>query len=161
LHATEGPSGQPFISGVKGEIVAPERLFARSLVQFFLKRDKPTPLAGHVIFVDRLVYPDWDHQALEHILIETRTLGRIHPLCYRTNDDYNIGQAINMYLLNVLTRNLFPEVIGYPDPLHKADWGAKSVGKRIRGIIASSEFSFRSQPLSRTFRDIRESFHRS
>jgi len=116
---------------------------------------------GHVVFLDRLVYPEWDHQGLEQITIDTKTLGRIQPLCYRTYDDLNIGQMITMYLLTTLTRNHFPEVIGYPDLLHKADWGAKSVGKRIRGIIQSSTFSFRSQPLSRTFRDIRESFHRS
>jgi hypothetical protein len=161
LHAEEDRQGQPQIAGAKGVIVAPERLFARSLAQFFIKRAKPNPLMGHVIFVERLVYPDWDQQALNEMIIETRSLGRIQPLCYRTSEDVNIGQRINMYLLDVLTRNLFPEVIGYPDPLHKADWGAKSVGKRIRGMIESSEFSFRAQPLSRTFRDIRESFHRS
>ena len=161
LHAEEGPSGRPIIAGVKQHIVAPERLFARSLAQFFLKRDKRTPLMGHVVFIDRLVYPEWDRESLEQITIDTRTLGQIQPLCYRTHDNLNIGQMINMYLLTTLTRNHFPEVIGYPDPLHKADWGAKSVGKRIRGIIQSSTFSFRSQPLSRTFRDIRESFHRS
>jgi hypothetical protein len=160
LHAEEGPSGRPIIAGVRQDIVAPERLFARSLAQFFLKRDKHTPLMGHVVFIDRLVYPEWDSQGLEQITIETKTLGHIQPLCYRTNGDLNIGQMINMYLLTILTRNHFPEVIGYPDPLHKADWGAKSVGKRMRGIIQSSTFSFRSQPLSRTFRDIRESFHR-
>jgi hypothetical protein len=160
LHAEEGPDGRPTIAGVRQHIVAPERLFARSLAQFFIKRDKRTPLMGHVVFIDRLVYPEWDHQGLEQITIEASALGHIQPLCYRTCDDFNIGQMINMYLLTTLTRNHFPEVIGYPDPLHKADWGAKSVGKRIRGIIQSSTFSFRSQPLSRTFRDIRESFHR-
>jgi hypothetical protein len=161
LHAEGEPGDRPIIAGIKQFIVAPERLFARSLAQFFLKREKHTPLMGHVVFVDRLAYPEWDHQSLEQITIQTNSLGRIQPLCYRAQQDHNIGQMINMYLLTVLTRNHFPEVIGYPDPLHKADWGAKSVGKRIRGIIASSEFSFRSQPLSRTFRDIRESFHRS
>jgi hypothetical protein len=161
LHAEEGPDGQPTIAGVRRHIVAPERLFARSLAQFFLKRDKRAPLMGHVVFIDRPVYPEWDHQGLGQITIEASALGHIQPLCYRTCDDLNIGQMINMYLLTTLTRNHFPEVIGYPDPLHKADWGAKSVGKRIRGIIQSSTFSFRSQPLSRTFRDIRESFHRA
>lgn len=161
LHAEEGPGSRPIIAGVRQDIVAPERLFARSLAQFFLKRDKHTPLMGHVVFLDRLVYPEWDRQGLEQITIEIKTLGRIQPLCYRTQDDLNIGQMINMYLLTTLTRNHFPEVIGYPDPLHKADWGAKSVGKRMREIIQSSTFSFRSKPLSRSFRDIRESFHRS
>jgi hypothetical protein len=160
LHAEEGIDGQPVIAGVRQIIVAPERLFARSLGQFFLKREKRAPLTGHVVFIDRLVYPDWDQPGLGQMTIKTEPLGCIQPLCYRTRDDLNIAQMINMYLLTTLTRNHFPEVIGYPDPLHKADWGAKSVGRRIRGIIQSSTFSFRSQPLSRTFRDIRESFHR-
>lgn len=160
LHAEETPDSRPVIAGVKQFIVAPERLFARSLAQFFLKRDKPSPLAGHVIFIDRLVFPDWDTDALNRIAIETPQLGRIQPLCYSGHDDVNIGQMTNMYLLNVLTRNHFPEVIGYPDPLHKADWGAKSVGERAGKMIASSVYSFRAQPLSRAFRDIRDSFRR-
>jgi hypothetical protein len=161
LHAEADGKGRPQISGVKQFIVAPERLFARSLGQFFLKRDKATPLMGHVVFIDRLIYPDWDQEALERVTIETSQLGRIQPLCYPTREELNVGQMLNMYLLDILTRNHFPEVIGYPDPLHKADWGAKSVGKRIGQIVASSTFSFRSQPLHRTFRDLRDSFNRS
>jgi hypothetical protein len=160
VHAEESLGGQPVIAGVKQFIVAPERLFARSLAQFFLKRDKPSLLAGHVVFLDRLVFPDWDADALARVVLKTPQLGCVQPLCYHTRDDFNIGQMLNMYLLNVLTRNHFPEVIGYPDPLHKADWGAKSVGERATKMIASSVHSFRAQPLSRTFRDIRDSFRR-
>jgi hypothetical protein len=160
LHAEERPGGRPIIAGIKQYIVAPERLFARSLAQFFLKRDKLSPLAGHVVFIDRLVFPDWDADALERVIVETPALGRLQPLCYPSGDEMNIGQMLNMYLLNVLTRNHFPEVIGYPDPLHKADWGAKSVGERAAKMIASSVYAFRAQPLSRTFRDIRDSFRR-
>ncbi len=160
VHARTDEHNRPIISGARSVFVAPERLFARSLGQFFLKRDKSTPLMGHVVFIDRLLFPDWDADALNQVEIQNRLLGKIQPLCYKTRDDVNIGQRINMYLLSVLTRNHFPEVIGYPDPLHKADWGAKSVGERARKLIASSTFSFRSQPLSRTFRNIRDSFHR-
>jgi hypothetical protein len=160
LHAEDSPDGRPVIAGVKQFIVAPERLFVRSLAQFFLQRDKPTPLAGHVVFIDRLAFPEWDTDALQRVTIETSQLGRIQPLSYPTNNEMNIGQMLNMYLLSVLTRNHFPEVIGYPDPLHKADWGAKSVGERASKMIVSSVQSFRAQPLSRTFRDIRDSFHR-
>lgn len=161
LHAEEGTNGEPVIAGVRQVIVAPERLFLRSLAQFFLKRDKHTPLMGHVVFVDRLLHPAWDKESLERVTIETKSLGRLQPACYRNGEEINVGQMVNMYLLDVLTRNHFPEVIGYPDPLHKADWGAKSVGRRIRDIVGSSVVTFRSQPLSRTFRNIRESFHRT
>lgn len=161
LHAEVNSGGRPEIAGVKQFIVAPERLFARSLGQFFLKREKATPLMGHVVFIDRLIYPEWDQEALERVTIETRQLGRMQPICFPTRNEPNIGQQLNMYLLDILTKNHFPEVIGYPDPLHKADWGAKSVGKRIGQIVASSTFSFRSEPLHRTFRDLRDSYHRS
>ena len=60
-----------------------------------------------------------------------------------------------MFLLNILTRNLYPEVIGYPDPLHKADWGAKSLLKKIEPMIESSELFLRAHPLTQTFRDLR------
>lgn len=160
VHARLNEMDNPIISGARSVFVAPERLFARSLGQFFLKRDKASPLMGHVVFIDRLIFPELDEPALDNLTIKSNLLGQLNPLCYRTQDDDNIGQDINMYLLSVLTRNHFPEVIGYPDPLHKADWGAKSVGERARKLIASSTFSFRSQPLSRTFRDIRDSHRR-
>jgi hypothetical protein len=161
LHAEEGADGQPRIAGVRQVFVAPERLFVRSLAQFFLKRDKRTPLMGHVVFVDRLVYPGWDDQSLQRLTIQNDVLGGVQPACYPFADEDNVGQMVNMYLLDVLTHNHFPEVIGYPDPLHKADWGAKSVGRRIREIVGSSAITFRSRPLSRTFRHIREAFHRT
>jgi hypothetical protein len=65
-----------------------------------------------------------------------------------------------MYFLDTLTRNLFPEAIGYPDPLHKADWGAKTVGQRVAQIIADSEIILRSNPLAKAFRTIRDEFKR-
>ena len=84
----------------------------------------------------------------------------IEPKYFGDNQNFNYGQAIAKWLLNVLTRNLFPEVIGYPDPLHKADWGAKSIKRRVEPLIKSSEIAFRSRPLSRLFRTIRDSQRR-
>ena len=151
----------PFISGVRGQIVTNERLFARSLAQFFLRRGKARPLAGHVVFIDRLIDPAWDEDALGHVHFSTSSLGPISLLAYPYQDTPNQAQTIMMYFLSVLTKNHFPEVIGYPDPLHKADWGAKSVGTKARKLIASSEISFRANPLSRTFRTIRDSLRRT
>lgn len=150
----------PFISGVRGEIVANEKLFARSLAQFFLRRGKSSPLTGHVVFLDRLVDPVWDKDSLGHLQFSTSSLGPISLLSYPYADTPNQGQTMMMYFLSVLTKNHFPEVIGYPDPLHKADWGAKTIGIKARKLIASSEISFRANPLSRTFRSIRDSIRR-
>lgn len=164
LHLEEDTSGTGrLIRGVRGNVVNPERLFARSLVQFFLDRRKPTPLMGHVIFVDRLLDPRLDRTFLTELTgqrIYTPELGAINPSYFGTNQNINYGQAISIWLLDVLTRNLFPEVIGYPDPLHKADWGAKSVKRRVDRLIQSSETAFRARPLSRLFRTTRGQYPR-
>ncbi|HZC01870.1 MAG TPA: hypothetical protein VE844_11080, partial [Gammaproteobacteria bacterium] len=49
LHLARDDQQQEQIVGMRGDIVNQERLFARSLGQFFLKRSKSLPLAGHVI----------------------------------------------------------------------------------------------------------------
>jgi hypothetical protein len=153
-------NGKPTVMGVKtpagGEMVSPERLFLRSLAQFYLNRSKKTPIMGHVVFLDRLAYPAWDTGSAGQTLISSSSLGTVDPFVYMDRDSSNTGQAVMMYLLNTVTRNHFPEVIGYPDPLHKADWGAKSVGQRVKGIIQSSEIPFRSNPIAKTLRSIRD-----
>lgn len=159
LHLGQDDKGRSQIMGVRsraGEMVASERLFMRSLAQFFLTRHKRTPLMGHVVFLDRLTFPAWDKDAFGAVVIESPSLGRIYPIVYKDRDAVNIGQLITMYLLNTLSRNHFPEVIGYPDPLHKADWGAKSMGRRVSGMIYSSEIPFRSKPVAKTLRRIRD-----
>ncbi len=148
------------ITGAAGEIVAPERLFLRSLAQFYLNRSKKTPLMGHAVFVDRLAYPAWDNATRRQITDARSSLGIMQPFVYPDREADNVGQAITMYLLSTLTRNHFPEVIGYPDPLHKADLGAKSVGQRVKGIVQSSEISFRSNPIAKTLRAIRDAQRR-
>lgn len=159
LHVKE-ENEQRYISGRRGFVTNQERVFARSLGQFFHRRTKPTPLMGHVIFIDRLLDPKLDANFLEGPRITSAQLGTIQPAFFGRNQTTNYGQMIAVWLLNVLTRNLFPEVIGYPDPLHKADWGAKSVKRRVERLINSSEIAFRANPLARLFRTIRDSARR-
>jgi len=171
MAATGDNSGGPPIKlgAVQDHIVAHMGLFGRSLAQYFLCRRKATPLMGHVIFVDRLLAPDLDGKmprldlstgTLEARGVARHDLGDIRPLGYCAADHENAGQEIASYLLNCLTRNHYPEVIGYPDPLHKADWGAKTLGDQLRATIRSSEACFAARPLSRTFRTIRDSYQR-
>jgi hypothetical protein len=157
LHLARDDQQQEQIVGMRGDIVNQERLFARSLGQFFLKRSKSLPLAGHVIFIDRLLQPSWDANKVLQPPIDRPQLGTIHPFSVQDGSTANVGQQIHMFLLNILCRNLFPEVIGYPDPLHKADWGAKSMRRRVDRLIQSSVISFRGRPLSRLFRTTRDS----
>jgi len=153
-------TSQSKIEGVRGEVIAPERLFLRSLVQFFLSRDKKDLLSGHVIFVDRLAYSQFDKINVGSTIIKTARGDEIQPVLYLDAGKSNIAQDITIYILSVLTRNLFPEVIGYPDPLHKADWGAKSLKEKIKPLIESSNITFKSDPLRKLFRQIREEIRR-
>jgi hypothetical protein len=159
LHVEE-KNEERHICGRRGFVTNQERLFARSLAQFFNRRSKATPLMGHVIFIDRLLDAKLDAAFLNGPHIITDELGTIQPVFFGTNQSTNHGQLIAVWLLNVLTRNLFPEVIGYPDPLHKADWGAKSIGRRVERLIKSSEITFRANPLAHLFRTIRDSARR-
>lgn len=148
----------PHIQGVRGNIIAPPpRLFARSLGQFYINRSKPSILMGHVIFMDRLTNPSLDGSGFGHIEItdDQNQLGIIDPLLYSDSEQNNDAQDIMMFALHTLTRNLYPNVIGYPDPLHKADWGAKSVRNKIIPIIKTSGMNLRMRPLNRSLRDIR------
>lgn len=158
LHLEENPtSSQPEVWGMRGYVVLPpERLFLRSLAQFYLKRKAGNARMGHVIFVDRLAYPQLDGKAFGTVEIKNSELGSIKPLIYPTNEKSNQMQEVMMFFLDVLTKNLYPEVIGYPDPLHKADWGAKTLERRARDLIKSSEVAFRMRPINRLFRTIRD-----
>ena len=165
LHRERDPqTQQPKVAGVMGRIVNQERLFAKSLAQFYLTREKRTPLMGHVIFLERLMAPNWDRpgtdQGPSDVKIETQELGRFSVFAWKDKDHFNQGQMIMMFLLSVLIRNHYAEAIGYPDPLHKADWGAKTLGRKLGHTVKSSTTLLDSQPLSRTFRDIRDSRRR-
>lgn len=169
LWMTLTQENKPKLGCVQDYIVAHTNLFARSLSQFFISRKKATTLMGHVIFIDRLLSIQWDRnfnkidlseETLRNKEIISPSLGNLQSLLYTSNSELNIGQDIIMYLLSSLTRNHFPEVIGYPEPLHKADWGAKTLGDQLRGMIRSSEIVFASKPLSKTLRNIRDSVKR-
>lgn len=143
-----------YINGVMGYIVNQEKLFLKSLAQFYLDRTKSNN-AGHVIFLERLVHPKLDKN-ISKISVDNEKLGAFNVFTYMDNDKNNLGQIIMMYLLNVLVRNHFPEAIGYPDPLHKADQGAKTMGKSVAKIVKSSTIYLNSNPLNKSFRDTRD-----
>jgi len=145
-----------FIAGFRGDIIVPqERLFLRSLAQFYVNRNKNEPLTGNVIFIDRISHPIFDKKNLFYKFIETNRKDKIKPIFYKDKYQTNEIQQALIYILDALTKNLFPNVIGYPDPLHKADWGAKSMNRKIRELIKSSEIKFLSNPLKKSFRQKR------
>lgn len=103
------------------------------------------------------MHPALDKQFLESVLVDNSKLGRISPFLHVDKNIINWGQAMNIYFLDILTRNHFPEVIGYPEPLHKADRGTKTLLKFAKGIIQSSQQLYKKDPLNMTFRKFRDS----
>ena len=83
-------------------------------------------------------------------------IGTIDVMHYKDNTVTNVGQQITLYLLDLLTKHHYPNVIGHPDPLHKADLGAKAIKDNIKKLLISSEIKFRSDPLTNTLREIRD-----
>jgi hypothetical protein len=144
------------IKGVRGDVLTTERLFLRSLAQFFLNKEKPAPMMGHVIFIDRLIKPEIDNAYSRTITISNNDIGIVKPIVFQDKDHENPIQDVDMFLLHTLTKNLFPKVIGYPDPLNKADWGAKSLLEKVKGMIKSSNIAILSRPLHRRLRDLRD-----
>jgi hypothetical protein len=156
LRVTLDEHGQPVVSGVRGDVLLPsDGLFQRSLVQMFLRQrsDKDSALMGHVLFLDRLSDPHVD-AGRRGQQIRTRD-SLVTPIYSSSGDAENLGQNVAMLVAYLLTRNCFPEAIGQPDPLHRADQGAKALGGRINELIQQSVARLRSNPLAWSFRDTR------
>jgi len=157
LHATADDRQGVHCQGVRGDVLAPtDGLFLRSLVQLFLQRrpGKSVPTMGHVLLLDRLAYPYFDSQKRTGNPINTRD-SRVYPMLVQDGKVPNPGQNVAMLVADLLTRNCFPEAIGQPDPLHRADQGAKALGKRINELVRASVQRLKANPLSWSFRDLR------
>ncbi|MBS3110836.1 hypothetical protein J4435_01945 [Candidatus Woesearchaeota archaeon] len=160
LHPEKLEDGSWVVKGYPtkmGETTRPERIMLRSLCQFFISQDRN--ITSHAIFIDRITYSGWDNKDTKSLKVATESFGDILPFYY-DKDGVSRLHKLTMYLLTVLVKNHYPDALGYPDPLHQADWGAKSMKRRVLGLLDSSEWAFRSKPLTKTFRTIREKFHR-
>ena len=155
----ERTDGGTRFGGTFGGITRPERLFLRSIAQFYTRISAEKVLTGHAIFIDRLAFPEWDAGS-DTVDMNNKELGSISALFYPTNQTVNRGQIVTYFLLDMVTKNHFAEVIGYPDPLHKADQGAKSMRDNVKKLLESSELRFRSRPLTNTLREIRQGIGR-
>lgn len=163
VHMYSEPNKGPKITGGRRNFVAPERMFARSLAQFYIRRGEgitegSQPLYSHVLFIDRILMPKVDLALCNSLEIDGRpSFGKIKPFRDLLAKDQNLGQEIIMNILTILSQNRYPEVIGYPEPLHLADWAAKSFSQDwAQKMIKSSGVLLKSKPLARTFREVRD-----
>lgn len=156
----ENENEEPRLRGVRGDVITTERLFAKSLAQFYLNRSKNRVLSGHMVFIDRLLIPNVDKNN-QKVNVYGDRIGKIAPIAFLDKSTENEVQDVSVFLLDILTKNLYPEVIGYPDPLHKADWGAKSILKKVEPMIGSSDMFLRSAPFIKTLREMRDERRRT
>lgn len=163
LHPEEDEStGETAVQGYMmhgiGRVTRPERLFLRSIPIFLINREGG--LTSHAIFVDRLAYPGWDDADSGDWTIDVPRMGPLNPLYYDTKTGPPRLQHMSTYLLSILVKNLFPEALGYPDPLRQADWGAKTMKRRVSKLMRDGDVAMRSNPLERSMREIRSDLSR-
>ena len=122
-------------------IPSSERIFARSLALLYSVRRKDNVVFNHMLFVDRPLYPAFDSAKIKKVSIDGHSQDvktSVSPFMDKDASEDNFGLDFMMYFLNQVTRNRFADVIGYPEPLHKADLGCKSFNKMVQGMIRSS-----------------------
>jgi hypothetical protein len=150
------PGAAPRMEGVRGNVLVQPNLIMKTLVQLYLKNEPPMePTMGHVIFVDRLIQPAHPPPARVTVIQGDAELGTLSPFVQPLGSVTDRDQEFTVYLLSVLARNVFPDVVGYPDPLHLADRGAKSVLRMVFPMLKSSERVNRADPIHRTLRQNR------
>lgn len=118
-----------------------ERIFARSLALLFSTRQKEKTIFNHMLFVDRVLIPQFDKEKLNNFPIDAYANEiklTVNPFVDYDNSQPNTIQDFVNYFLYSITTNKFPDVIGYPEPLHKADLGAKTFNKMVQPMIRSS-----------------------
>jgi len=138
-----------------------ERIFARHMSLLFSARQKGKTIFNHLLFVDRALIPKFDLAKINRYMIpaqanEVKT--SVNPFVDLNNSEQNIAQEfVTLFLYNV-TSNKFSDIIGYPEPLHKAHLGAKTFNRMVQPMIRSSTkiYERSSKPWSKSIREQRE-----
>jgi len=129
-----------YVSGAIRNRITPERLFLKTYVQ--LSKTKTDPrLRSNVLFIDRLVYPEYDMRentlkAFKHSYGGAEE--SVEVLLFDNCKSENRIQNLVMVLLNEMATTSIPEVFGYNMPLFIADNVAKWHNSEIRRIIDST-----------------------
>ncbi len=124
-----------YVSGaVKNHVIA-ERLFLKTYVQLD-KSDRDPQLRSNVLFIDRLVYPDYDLSNLYHFKHEYGgAVEPIQPIFYRDNSAVNTVQNLVMITLKSMSARSIPDLFGHNKPLFIADKISKAQRFKIKGLI--------------------------
>ena len=126
-----------YVSGAIKNRIIPERLFVKSYIQLSQAKSDPQ-LRSNVLFIDRLVYPDFDLKKESRIAFMQEYGGAIEPIdviVFKDNKVSNEVQNLVMIMLEAMTSPSIPEAFGHNKPLFIADKVAKWHYGQARKII--------------------------
>jgi hypothetical protein len=129
-----------YVSGAIRNRITPEKTFLKTYVQLSEARTDPR-LRSNVLFIDRLVYPEYDVR--EDTLVKFKQVygGAVEPVeavLFKKGSVENRIQSLVMVMLKVMLNTSIPEVFGHNMPLFIADKVAKWHNSEIRRIIDST-----------------------
>jgi hypothetical protein len=98
-------------------------------------------LRSNVLFIDRLVYPEYDLRKDTLVKFKQNYSGAIDPveaILFKNCDVENRIQNLVMVMLKAMANSSIPEVFGHNMPLFIADKVAKWHNDEVRRIIDST-----------------------
>jgi hypothetical protein len=140
-----------FVSGAIKNRIIPERLFVKTYVQLD-QADRDPQLRSNVLFIDRLVYPEFDEEnrvAFKHQY--GGAVEPIEPIFYRDKTVPNRLQNLVMIILKAMGARSIPEVFGHNKALFIADKIAKGQRERAKGIVEATGYWLMNHPKLRKF----------
>lgn len=129
-----------YVQGAIRNRITPERCFLKTYIQLAEASIEPQ-LRSNVLFIDRLVYPQYDLSVDNVMHFEQEyggTIEPVTPILYPTNKTKNEVQNFVMIMLKTLANTSIPDVFGHNMPLFIADKVAKWHNSEMRKIIDST-----------------------
>jgi hypothetical protein len=129
-----------YVSGAIRNRIIYEKLFVKTYIQLSEASTDPQ-LRSNVLFIDRLVYPEFDLRPDTVIQFKHQYGGAEEPveiILYRNRDIENEIQNLVMVILKAMARSSIPEAFGHNMPLFIADKISKWNYGEMRRIIDST-----------------------
>ncbi len=139
-----------YVSGAVRNRIIPERLFVKTYLQLDVA-DRDPMLRSNVLFVDRLVYPEFDRNHTLSFKHDYAGVEPVEPTFYRDNSVRNELQNLVMVLLKAMSARSIPEVFGHNKPVFIADKIAKEQRLRIKGVVEATGLWLANNPKLRRF----------
>lgn len=126
-----------YVSGAVKNKVIPERLFLKSYIQLSQAGYDPK-LRSNVLFIDRLVYPEFDLRDDTKVGFKHEYCGAVEPvevIMFKDKTIPNPIQNLVMVILKAMTSPSIPEVFGHNKALFIADKVAKWHYGEVKRLI--------------------------